>query len=239
MTMRITRLADAEPFTPVGHDGVGPVRLQGGDRPPRHRRSPSCCRTTCPRASAELAPQPVETVYVVLAGALVMTSEGEEATLGPHDSVHFTPGTVRSVENRTNLPGQHARHPVPPPEPAERAEPDEHARHRRTYAVTVHRGAEAGSALQHQPAHRSVPGDFNATLATFAAMALYDHLDGEQRARVVVPLDDENRTNWNFLPESGRRGVADPGHVPDPAVSRPSADRRSACRSRATPRSSR
>lgn len=63
------------------------------------------------------------------------------------------------------------------------------------------------SALLHQPAHRSVPGEFNATLATFAAMALYDHLDGEQRARVVVPLEDQNRTNWNFLPESGRRGV--------------------------------
>ena len=38
-------------------------------------------------------------------------------------------------------------------------------------------------------------------------MALYDHLDGEQRARAVVPLGDDNRTHWNFLPESGRRGV--------------------------------
>ena len=76
------------------------------------------------------------------------------------------------------------------------------------HSSVVHSAAhEAGSALHHQPAHRSVPGDFNATLATFAAMALYDHLDGEQRARVVVPLDDANRTNWNFLPESGRRGV--------------------------------
>ena len=67
---------------------------------------------------------------------------------------------------------------------------------------------EAGEArLQHAPAHRPVPGDFNPTLVTFAAMALYDHLDGEQRQQVVVPMDDDNRTNWNFLPESGRRGV--------------------------------
>ena len=66
----------------------------------------------------------------------------------------------------------------------------------------------AGDArLLHAPAHRPVAGDFNATLVTFAAMALYDHLDGEQRGRVTVPLDDENRTHWNFLPESGRRGV--------------------------------
>lgn len=64
------------------------------------------------------------------------------------------------------------------------------------------------SSLEHSPAHRPVAGDFNATLVTFAAMALYDHLDGEQRGRAVVPMEDENRTHWNFLPESGRRGVA-------------------------------
>src|SRR3954469_23606216 len=62
--------------------------------------------------------------------------------------------------------------------------------------------------LAHAPAHRPVPGDFSTTRATFAAMALYDHLGGEQRARVVVPMIDENRRHWNFLPESGRRGVA-------------------------------
>lgn len=61
--------------------------------------------------------------------------------------------------------------------------------------------------LQHPAAHRPLPGDFNATMVTFAAMALYDHLDGEQRQRAVVPMDDDNRTHWNFLPESGRRGV--------------------------------
>jgi hypothetical protein len=61
--------------------------------------------------------------------------------------------------------------------------------------------------LQHQPAHRPVPGDFNVTAVTFAAMALFDRLDSGQRARAVVPMDDENRTHWNFLPESGRRGV--------------------------------
>ncbi len=103
MTMRITRLADAEPFKPVGHEGVGPVHLQGGPSTPTAKVTVVLSHYL-PRASAELAPQPVETVYVVLSGALVMISEGEEATLEPHDSVHFTPGTMRSVENRTNLP---------------------------------------------------------------------------------------------------------------------------------------
>lgn len=61
--------------------------------------------------------------------------------------------------------------------------------------------------LHHQPAHRPVAGDFTATAVTFAAMALFDHLDGEKRQRVVVPMDDENRRDWIFFPESGRRGV--------------------------------
>lgn len=61
--------------------------------------------------------------------------------------------------------------------------------------------------LHHQPAHRPVAGDFTATAVTFAAMALFDHLDGEKRQRVVVPMDDENRCDWIFFPESGRRGV--------------------------------
>lgn len=103
MTMRITKLADAEPFAPAGHAGVGPVRLQGGEHTPTSSFSVVLSHYL-PGGAAELAPQPTETVYVVLAGALVMTSEGEEATLGPNDSVHFSQGTLRTVENRTHLP---------------------------------------------------------------------------------------------------------------------------------------
>jgi hypothetical protein len=54
---------------------------------------------------------------------------------------------------------------------------------------------------------RPEQGDFNVTLITFTAMALYDALDGEQRQRVLLPFDDENRRHWNFLPESGRKGL--------------------------------
>lgn len=103
MTMRVTRIADAEPFSPVDHDGVGPVRLQGGDTMPTSDFTVVLSHYL-PRAAAKLAPQVAETVYVIVAGELVITSEGNEATLGPSDSVHFTPGTLRTVENRTNLP---------------------------------------------------------------------------------------------------------------------------------------
>ena len=103
MTMRVTRLADAEPFAPVGHDGVGPVRLQGGESTPTTDFTVALSHYL-PGASAELAPQVAETVYVLLSGELVMASEGVEEALSAYDSVHFSPGTMRTVENRTHLP---------------------------------------------------------------------------------------------------------------------------------------
>jgi mannose-6-phosphate isomerase-like protein (cupin superfamily) len=103
MTMRVTRIADAEPFHPVGHEGVGPVRLQGGASTPTAHFTVALSHYL-PGATAQLAPQEAETVYVVLSGELVMASEGVEETLCAFDSVHFTTGTLRTVENRTNLP---------------------------------------------------------------------------------------------------------------------------------------
>jgi hypothetical protein len=47
-----------------------------------------------------------------------------------------------------------------------------------------------------------------ATLMTFTAMSFYDTLDDRDRRRIVVPFADEDeRSHWNPLPESGRRGV--------------------------------
>ncbi len=103
MGMRITRLADGEPFDPPGHHGVGPIRLRSKqDTAPRGVSV--VLSHYLPGGEAELAPQPAETVYVVVAGELVMISEGTEETLRPYDSVHFTAGTLRRVVNRTHLP---------------------------------------------------------------------------------------------------------------------------------------
>jgi hypothetical protein len=51
-------------------------------------------------------------------------------------------------------------------------------------------------------------GSFDATVVTFAAMGLYDALTADQRERVLLARDDVGRTHWNFLPESGRHGLA-------------------------------
>ena len=103
MGMRITRLADAEAFTPPGHAGVGPLRLQGGTDTPTETVTVVLSHYL-PGGEAALSPQPVETVYVLVAGELTMIADGEEAVLKPYDSVHFTPGTQRAVVNRSNLP---------------------------------------------------------------------------------------------------------------------------------------
>lgn len=103
MSMRVTRIGDAEPFQPVGHAGVGPVRLQGGAFAPTSDFTVVLSHYL-PGGAAELAPQDAETVYVVLTGELAMNSEGDDQVLGPLDSVHFSVGTTRTVENRTTLP---------------------------------------------------------------------------------------------------------------------------------------
>lgn len=103
MTMRVTRIADAEPFAPVGHEGVGPVRLQGGSNTPTEKFTVALSHYL-PGGEAQLAPQDAETVYVLLSGELVMAADGAEETLVANDSVHFTEGTLRTVQNRTNLP---------------------------------------------------------------------------------------------------------------------------------------
>lgn len=72
-------------------------------------------------------------------------------------------------------------------------------------------GAEAGQVSSEAlpPAHRPREGgSFDATRLTFTAMGLFDALDGDQRGRVLSPHTDPGRRHWNFLPESGRHGLA-------------------------------
>src|SRR5258708_34368699 len=55
--------------------------------------------------------------------------------------------------------------------------------------------------------HHERSRDFNVTLVTFTAMALFDALDSEPRSRVLQPFHDGDRTNWDFVPTSGRKGL--------------------------------
>jgi quercetin dioxygenase-like cupin family protein len=96
--MRITRAGTAPPYHPPLHHDVEAVRLQGHEAGPTSRFWVGQSRYL-PGGRADEAPTAEETVYVVLAGELDLTAEGQTTTLRAGDSVHLPKGTVRSVQN--------------------------------------------------------------------------------------------------------------------------------------------
>ncbi|MCX5535811.1 cupin domain-containing protein [Streptomyces sp. NBC_00006] len=102
MPIDITRISQAQPFQPVGHHGVGPVHLFGGDG--YDGAVTTALSHYLPGGHAEMSPVASETLYIVLSGTLTLDAEGDIHDLNPLDAVRLTVGTRRSVENRTNLP---------------------------------------------------------------------------------------------------------------------------------------
>lgn len=102
MSIDITPLTQAQPFQPVGHHGVGPVHLFGGEH--YDGAVTAALSHYLPGGRADMSPVPAETLYIVVTGTLTLDAEGDTHDLHPLDAVRLTPGTLRSVENRTNLP---------------------------------------------------------------------------------------------------------------------------------------
>ncbi|WP_434599008.1 cupin domain-containing protein [Streptomyces sp. A5-4] len=102
MPIDITHLTDAVRFQPPGHHGVGPVHLFGGEQ--YDGAVTVALSHYVPGGRADMSPVPVETVYTVLTGALTLTdADGGTHVLRELDSARLTVGTLRAVENRTNL----------------------------------------------------------------------------------------------------------------------------------------
>ena len=105
--VHLVRATDAVPYDPPGHRGVAARRLQGGEAGGPERLTVSISDYE-PGATVDAAPVPA-TTYVLLAGSLELTLHGDEGTerhltLHAHDSVHFTPGEVRSLRNAAGSP---------------------------------------------------------------------------------------------------------------------------------------
>ena len=98
MTVRLHRAGDAQPFQPEGHTGVSPVRLTGTDS---DETISVVLSSYDPGAHAERSPVPVDTVYVILAGRLTVSLEGEQFHLDHLDSLFLPAGCIRAVDNRT------------------------------------------------------------------------------------------------------------------------------------------
>jgi quercetin dioxygenase-like cupin family protein len=100
MSARVTPADAAPPYHPPRHQDVQAVRLQGHEAGPTSRFWVGRSRYL-PGGRADESPAAEETVYVMLAGELVLTADGKDAVLREGDSVHLPKGTVRSLENRT------------------------------------------------------------------------------------------------------------------------------------------
>ncbi len=101
--MQVSRLEHARLYEAPRHHDMRALRLQGWD----------ATRTDAfwvglsyflPGGGADHDTAPTERVYVVVEGQVTVTTDQDEATLGPLDSIHLAPGEARSVENRTNRP---------------------------------------------------------------------------------------------------------------------------------------
>jgi mannose-6-phosphate isomerase-like protein (cupin superfamily) len=100
--MKVTKLDAAIAYSPARHSAtVHSMYLQ-------HRSTGSDapywigCSYYLPGAEAEWDATPLPKVYVVLDGALTVTTDEGEETLGPMDSVSLAPNERRQVRNETN-----------------------------------------------------------------------------------------------------------------------------------------
>ena len=99
--MKVTRFADAQPYVAPNHFDMRAVRLQGftAGGPEKFWTGLS---HFLPRGGAGPDSSPLEKVYVVLAGEIVVVADGQEVTLRPMDSCCIPGGEIREVKNLGN-----------------------------------------------------------------------------------------------------------------------------------------
>ena len=100
MPARVMRAADAPTYNPPLHHDVEARRLQGLEAGPTEAFWQGLSYYA-PGASVDASETAAECVYFIVSGELVITVDGTEHTLTAGDSVHFTKGTLRSVDNRS------------------------------------------------------------------------------------------------------------------------------------------
>ena len=101
--MQVVRFKDAQPYVAPKHFDMTCVRLQGMEA----SDAETCWvgfSTFEPGGGAEMDATPIEKIYVVLSGAVTVTTEAESVTLAPKDSCVIAPNEARSVVNNGDSP---------------------------------------------------------------------------------------------------------------------------------------
>ena len=99
--MQVTRLAQAPGYEAPGHHGMLGLRLQGFDVSDTQSFWVGLSHFL-PGGGAEREATPVEKVYVVLDGEMIVIIGGTETVLNKFDSATIPPGEVREIVNRQN-----------------------------------------------------------------------------------------------------------------------------------------
>jgi len=101
--MNVNRYADLRPYEAPGHLHMHCLRVQGHDASPS-KSSWVGVSWLLPGGHTTLVPSPVEKMYFVLEGELVLGNGSEELVLNRYDSCYFAPGEARQLRNLTNRP---------------------------------------------------------------------------------------------------------------------------------------
>lgn len=102
--MRIKRFAQAAAYHAVNHHDVHGLRLQGFEEGGPEKFWVGLSHFL-PGGGAGPDSSPLEKVYVVLAGALTVKTDGAATVLGPLDSCCVAANEVREVVNTGNAVG--------------------------------------------------------------------------------------------------------------------------------------
>ena len=99
--MLVKRFADARPYEAPNHHDVRSLRLQGFE-PAGPKTSWVGLTHFLPGGGAGPDSSPLEKIYVVLTGFLIVSVGGENVALGPLDSCCIPAGEIREVRNLSN-----------------------------------------------------------------------------------------------------------------------------------------
>jgi len=99
--MIVTRINRAPEYSPPDHFDMRCLRLQGFEAGPVDSLWMGLSEIA-PGGHTNLSASPLEKLYLVVEGQVVIRSSESEATLNPLDSCRIAPGEARALENRSD-----------------------------------------------------------------------------------------------------------------------------------------
>ena len=101
--MQITRYSEAKPYEAMEHYDMRCLRLQGKEATTTDTIWIGLSHIL-PGGRTSMMDAPVEKIYVVVAGEVVVETATGTVTLGVLDSCRLAPGEARALSNLTNAP---------------------------------------------------------------------------------------------------------------------------------------